>query len=104
METGAQDKVTNDFVAYATNKDKSKGIFNQDGLMQPNQLNALRRGLRTTESPIWHGIISFEEDTELMLMKSFHLNSFVYSTINFLSESLLTELQLLAILKQLVVQ
>lgn len=71
VETGAQDKVINDFVAYATNKDKSKGIFNQDGLMQPNQLNALRQGLRATESPIWHGIISFEEDTGLKLMNTY---------------------------------
>ena len=77
VETGAQDEVVNDFVAYATNKDKSKGIFNNNGLMQPNQLNALRQDLRATESPIWHGIISFEEDTGLKLMNTYE-KAYVY--------------------------
>lgn len=71
VQTGAKDKVQDDFVAYAMNNEKSKGIFNQNGLLKAEQLNPLRDNLSATESPIWHGIISFEEDTGLALMNTY---------------------------------
>ena len=50
-----------DFVEYSGNNEKSCGIFNQDGLLDNASIKELRKKLRNTKSPIWHGIISFEE-------------------------------------------
>ncbi len=51
-----------DYVEYSGNNEKSHGVFNENGLMTPQMIKELRQSLRTTESPIWHGVVSFTED------------------------------------------
>lgn len=51
-----------DYVEYSGNHEKSHGVFNENGLMTPQMIKELRQSLRTTESPIWHGVVSFTED------------------------------------------
>ncbi len=55
-------KTNIDFVSYSGNNEKSDGVFNENGLINSQQLSALRQNLRETKSPIWHGLISFEEN------------------------------------------
>jgi len=52
---------TKSMVEYIGNKNKSFGIFNQDGIMNKEQITKLKNELRTTKSVIWDGLISFEE-------------------------------------------
>lgn len=42
---------------------KSTGLFNLDGKIDDDGLAKLKEKLRTTESIIWHGVISFDEET-----------------------------------------
>lgn len=50
-----------DFVDYSGNHEKSTGLFDKNGLCSKEQIAELKRGFRATKSPIWHGLISFEE-------------------------------------------
>ena len=59
VNTGSKEKL--DYVAYSWNNEKSKGIFNENGLLNAEQIKELRTNLRTTKSTIWHGVISFTE-------------------------------------------
>ncbi len=78
VSTGSKEKI--DFVDYSGNEEKSKGIFNKNGIIEKEFIKELRSKLRTTNSPIWHGLMSFTEDfgdkycsnieTAIMLMKS----------------------------------
>ena len=60
IETGI--KEFKDYVDYASNKEKSAGIFNQNGLLSEEDKKELRQDLRTTKSVIWDGLITFEEN------------------------------------------
>jgi len=60
VNKGSKDKM--DYVEYSGNNEKSHGIFNEKGLMNEAMIKDLRSRLRSTESPIWHGVISFTED------------------------------------------
>ena len=51
-----------DYVSYASNKEKSSGIFNQNGLLSDKDKKELREQLRETKSVIWDGLITFEEN------------------------------------------
>ena len=61
VQTGIANKPVLDFVKYVGNNEKSKGIFGKNGLYSPQEIKDLRNMLSTTQSPIWHGFISFEE-------------------------------------------
>lgn len=60
VQNGSKEKL--DFVDYSGNEEKSKGIFDENGLMNEQQIKELRTKLRDTSSPIWHGVISFTEE------------------------------------------
>lgn len=51
-----------DFLGYAGDKEKSSGIFGANGLFTKKAIKDLRSMLRTTDSNIWHAVISFAED------------------------------------------
>lgn len=51
-----------DFLGYAGNKEKSSGLFGSNGLLTKRAIQDLRSMLRTTDSNIWHAVISFTED------------------------------------------
>lgn len=57
---GSKEKL--DYVSYSGNNEKSHGLFNQNGLLNIDEIKKLRNQLRQTKSVIWHGVISFEED------------------------------------------
>lgn len=59
VNKGSKEKI--DFVAYSGNNEKSHGVFNQNGLLNDEQIKELRTKLRQTKSVIWHGLVSFEE-------------------------------------------
>lgn len=63
VEKGSKEPVpyVKDYVGYSDDEDKSKGIFDKNGLMNRKEKAELRKQLRSTESIIWHGIISFDE-------------------------------------------
>ncbi len=61
VSTGIQDLKNIDYVEYANNRTKSSGIFNQNGKLNREQIATLRKDLRATKSPIWSGVVSFEE-------------------------------------------
>lgn len=60
-----------DFLGYAGDKEKSSGIFGINGLLTKKATNELRSMLRTTDSNIWHAIISFTEDFSNKYMTSY---------------------------------
>lgn len=51
-----------DFLGYAGNSEKSSGLFGANGLLTKRAIKDLRSMLRTTDSNIWHAVISFTED------------------------------------------
>ncbi len=51
-----------DFLGYAGDKEKSSGIFGANGLFTKKAIQDLRSMLRTTDSNIWHAVISFTEN------------------------------------------
>ena len=59
IQTGIEE--FKDYVEYANNKEKSSGIFNQNGLLSEKDKKLLRKQLRETKSVIWDGLITFEE-------------------------------------------
>lgn len=60
VNTGSKEKL--DYVAYSGNNEKSHGIFDEHGILKEEQIKELRTKLRKTNSPIWHGVISFTEE------------------------------------------
>lgn len=58
---GTSSLIEQDYIGYSGNYEKSSGVFNQNGLLSKKERTELRNNLRTTQSTIWHGIISFEE-------------------------------------------
>lgn len=50
------------YLDYADDKEKSSGVFNQNGLISTKEKKELRKKLRETESCIWDCVISFEVD------------------------------------------
>ncbi len=50
-----------DYLDYAGNKEKSRGVFDKDGILSAAQKKDLRRVLKTTDSVIWDMVVSFEE-------------------------------------------
>lgn len=50
-----------DFLGYAGDKEKSSGLFGANGLFTKQAIKDLRSMLRTTDSNIWHAVISFTE-------------------------------------------
>ena len=60
VNTGSKEQI--DYIKYSGNKEKSTGIYNENGHMSPEQIANLRSKLRETGSCIWHGVISFEEN------------------------------------------
>jgi hypothetical protein len=61
VATGIEDVKNLDYVKYMSDVHKSSGVFNEGGLMNAEQRQAVRCALRATKSVIWDGIISFEE-------------------------------------------
>ena len=59
VHTGSKEKI--DFVEYSGNNEKSSGVFTEKGLLTNSEKLELKHKLRVTKSPIWHGLISFEE-------------------------------------------
>ena len=60
-----------DFLGYAGNPEKSSGLFSVGGLLTKKQIKELRSMLRTTDSNIWHAVISFTEDFGQKYMTSY---------------------------------
>jgi hypothetical protein len=54
--------IEEDYIGYSGNSEKSSGVFNGKGMLNKRECFDLRKRLQTTESTIWHGIISFEEN------------------------------------------
>lgn len=48
---------------YFTREDTNTGLFNFDGSMSEDKKAELKAKLKHTKSTIWHGFISFDEDT-----------------------------------------
>lgn len=59
--SGINDIKKIDYVEYMENREKSRGIFNQDGLISDEYKKEIRQKLRKTKSNIWDCVISFEE-------------------------------------------
>lgn len=59
ISQGSQEKI--DFIDYSGNLEKSKGLFDEKGLLSNKDKDGLKQLLRKTQSPIWYGLISFEE-------------------------------------------
>lgn len=60
-----------DFLGYAGNPEKSSGLFGAGGLLTAKQIKVLRQMLRTTDSNIWHAVISFTEEFGERYMTSY---------------------------------
>ena len=60
-----------DFLGYAGNPEKSSGLFGAGGLLTAKQVKELRQMLRTTDSNIWHAVISFTEEFGEKYMTSY---------------------------------
>ena len=50
-----------DYLEYAGNNEKFRGVFGKDGILSAAQKKELRRALKTTDSVIWDMVVSFEE-------------------------------------------
>ena len=71
IATGIKDLQKLDFVEYSNNNSKSPGIFNQNGKMTSKEIADVRKSLRDTQSVIWSGIITFEEQFGLKWCNNF---------------------------------
>lgn len=60
-----------DYLGYAGNPEKSSGVFGRNGLLKKAQMKELRAMLRTTDSNIWHAVISFTEEFGDRYMKTY---------------------------------
>lgn len=61
IETGANETKEFDYLNYIGDKEKSFGIFNQNGFLSKKEIEAIRDGLRNTKSLVWDCLISLEE-------------------------------------------
>lgn len=59
VEHGSEQKI--DFVEYSGNNEKSKGVFDINGLCSKQRLAELKNGFKNAKGHIWHGLITFEE-------------------------------------------
>lgn len=59
VHNGSKEKI--DYVEYSGNNEKSSGVFTEKGLLNQKEKLELKHRLSATKSPIWHGLISFEE-------------------------------------------
>ena len=59
VEHGSEQKI--DFVQYSGNNEKSKGVFDINGLCSKERLAELKNGFKNASGHIWHGLITFEE-------------------------------------------
>ncbi len=59
VKNGSNEKI--DYIDYSGNLEKSHGVFNEKGLLSDQDIKDLKTKMRVTESPIWHGVISFTE-------------------------------------------
>ena len=59
VEHGSEQRI--DFVQYSGNNEKSKGVFDINGLCSKERIAELKNGFKNTKSHIWHGLITFEE-------------------------------------------
>ena len=62
IHTGSTEQAPKDYEEYVGNKEKSCGLFNQNGLMNDEQIKELKQSLQTTQSVIWDMVISFREE------------------------------------------
>lgn len=62
VDSGAEHDLPKDYTEYVGNNEKSRGIFNQNGLLNDKDKRDLREMLRNTQSCIWDCIISFKEE------------------------------------------
>lgn len=60
--TGIEDMKKMDYMEYMNNKEKTYGIFNQNGIMNSDERKRVRSALRKTKSNIWDCLITFTED------------------------------------------
>ena len=59
VHKGSKEKL--DYVEYSGNNEKSSGVFTEKGLLSDSEKLELKHRLAKTQSPIWHGLVSFEE-------------------------------------------
>lgn len=71
MDQGSKEGEVNDYISYQGNLEKSHGVFNAKGLLSNADKKEIRQMLRTTDSPIWDMVISFEHDFGLRKIKSY---------------------------------
>ena len=72
VQSGSQSTIN--YVDYSGNNEKSKGIFNQNGLLDEISIKQLKRDLSKTRSCIWHGVISFESNFGNTFCQKIELN------------------------------
>ena len=60
--TGIENMKKMDYMEYMNNKEKTYGIFNQNGIMNSDERKRVRSALRKTKSNIWDCLITFTED------------------------------------------
>lgn len=56
--TNRGSKEKTDYVAYSGDREKSFGVFGQDGLMNKKEQSTLKSKLRDTKSIVWYGVIA----------------------------------------------
>lgn len=59
VHNGSKEQI--DYVSYSGNNEKSSGVFTEKGLLDKEEKLELKHQLANTKSPIWHGLVSFEE-------------------------------------------
>ena len=62
VQTGASENAPKDYEQYIGNREKSCGVFNENGLLSEEQRKELRHQLQNTESVIWDIVISFRTE------------------------------------------
>ena len=62
IHTGSTEQAPKDYEEYVGNKEKSCGVFNQNGLLNDEQIKELKKNLQTSQSVIWDMVISFREE------------------------------------------
>ncbi|MDD3999288.1 MAG: relaxase MobL [Bacilli bacterium] len=60
--TGIDEMKKLDYVEYMNNREKSRGVFNENGVLNSEDRKILREHLRTTNSVIWDCLITFTEE------------------------------------------
>lgn len=71
---------------YLTYMEKSTGAFNFDGEITEKKLDEIKEKLKTTKSIIWHGFISFDEDTSVSFDNTEKCRKFLKQTLPTLFE------------------